>query len=79
MRRNATCGEEPMAIHDSLNVLGGKWKLMILCFLANRIHQTIHFAKLLKEIGSISGKMLRKELRALDPFTSNRNILPIKF
>jgi len=64
--RNATCSEELMAMRDSLDVLGGKWKLMILRFLANRTHQTIHFGKLLKEIGSISAKMLSKELKELE-------------
>jgi DNA-binding HxlR family transcriptional regulator len=64
--REANCSEELMAMRDSLDVLGGKWKLMILRFLTNRTHQTIHFKKMQREIGGISAKMLSKELKELE-------------
>ncbi|WP_306349735.1 winged helix-turn-helix transcriptional regulator [Flavobacterium sp. '19STA2R22 D10 B1'] len=64
--REANCTEELFAMRDSLDVLGGKWKLMILRFLTNRNHQTIHFKKLQREIGGISAKMLSKELKELE-------------
>lgn len=64
--REANCSEELMAMRDSLDVLGGKWKLMILRFLTNRTHQVIHFKKMQREIEGISAKMLSKELKELE-------------
>lgn len=64
--REANCSEELMAMCDSLDVLGGKWKLMILRFLTNRTHQVIHFKKMQREIDGISAKMLSKELKELE-------------
>jgi DNA-binding HxlR family transcriptional regulator len=64
--REANCSEELMAMRDSLDVLGGKWKLMILRLLSIRTHQTIHFKKMQREIGGISAKMLSKELKELE-------------
>ncbi|RED22669.1 HxlR family transcriptional regulator [Flavobacterium cutihirudinis] len=64
--REANCSEELMAMRDSLEVLGGKWKLMILRFLTNRTHQVIHFKKMQREINGISAKMLSKELKELE-------------
>ncbi len=64
--REANCSEELMAMRDSLDVLGGKWKLMILRFLTNRTHQVINFKKMQREINGISAKMLSKELKELE-------------
>lgn len=64
--REANCSEELMAMRDSLDVLGGKWKLMILRFLTNRTHQIINFKKMQREIDGISSKMLSKELKELE-------------
>lgn len=64
--REANCSEELMAMRDSLDVLGGKWKLMILRFLTNRTHQIINFKKMQREINGISAKMLSKELKELE-------------
>ncbi|WP_289662142.1 winged helix-turn-helix transcriptional regulator [Flavobacterium panacagri] len=64
--REANCSEELRAMRDSLDVLGGKWKLMILRFLTNRTHQVIHFKKMQREIDGISAKMLSKELKELE-------------
>lgn len=64
--REANCSEELMAMRDSLDVLGRKWKLMILRFLTNRTHQVIHFKKMQREIDGISAKMLSKELKELE-------------
>ena len=55
-----------MAMRDSLDVLGGKWKLMILRFLTNRTRQVIHFKKMQREIGSVLAKMLSQELKQLE-------------
>lgn len=64
--REANCSEELMAMRDSIEVLGGKWKLMILRFLTNRSHHVIHFKKMQREIDGISAKMLSKELKDLE-------------
>ena len=64
--REANCSEELMAMRDSLDVLGGKWKLMILRFLTNTTHQIINFKKMQREIDGISAKMLSKELKELE-------------
>jgi DNA-binding HxlR family transcriptional regulator len=53
-------------MRDSLDVLGGKWKLMILRYLTNRPDQMIHFKKLERGIEGISAKMLSKELKELE-------------
>ena len=66
IERPATCTEELFAMRDSLDVLGGKWKLMILRYLTNRTDQQIHFKKLQRGIEGISAKMLTKELRELE-------------
>lgn len=66
IERPATCTEELFAMRDSLDVLGGKWKLMILRYLTNRTDQQIHFKKLQRGIEGISAKMLSKELRELE-------------
>lgn len=66
IEREATCTEELFAMRDSLDVLGGKWKLMILRYLTNRVGQSIHFKKLQRGIEGISAKMLSKELKDLE-------------
>ena len=64
--REASCGEELRAMRDALDILGGKWKLMILRYLTNREKQDIHFKKMQREILGISAKVLTKELRDLE-------------
>ncbi|MDQ0065843.1 winged helix-turn-helix transcriptional regulator [Chryseobacterium lathyri] len=66
LEREASCTEELFAMRDSLDVLGGKWKLMILRYLTNRTDQQIHFKKLQRGIDGISAKMLSKELKELE-------------
>ncbi|UWX58961.1 helix-turn-helix transcriptional regulator [Chryseobacterium oranimense] len=66
IEREASCTEELFAMRDSLDVLGGKWKLMILRYLTNRTNQQIHFKKLQRGIDGISAKMLSKELKELE-------------
>ncbi|WP_333663668.1 helix-turn-helix domain-containing protein [Chishuiella changwenlii] len=62
---NATkvCRHNIRAIHDTMDVIGGKWKISIiscLCF------ETMRYSELLKEIEGISGKMLSRELKDLE-------------
>lgn len=50
-------------IEATLNVIGGKWKPMILCLLAN---DTLRYNKIQQLIPEVSPKMLTKQLRELE-------------
>ncbi|MHA4812178.1 winged helix-turn-helix transcriptional regulator [Flavitalea flava] len=65
-RLEATCDQELNAIRDSLEVLGGKWKLRIMRHLKNHHGETNTFKKIQREVEGISAKMLSKELRDLE-------------
>jgi DNA-binding HxlR family transcriptional regulator len=65
-KREATCEQELAAIRDSLEVLGGKWKLRIMRHLNNHIGEKNTFKKIQREIEGISAKMLSKELQDLE-------------
>lgn len=57
------CKHNIRAIHDTFDVIGGKWKISIiacLCF------QPMRYSELLREIEGISGKMLSRELKDLE-------------
>jgi DNA-binding HxlR family transcriptional regulator len=64
--QEASCGEELAAIIDSLEVLGGKWKLRIMRHLNNHAHEKNTFKKIQREVEGISSKMLSKELQDLE-------------
>jgi len=64
--QEATCEQELAAIKDSLEILGGKWKLRIMRQLNNRIAENNTFKKLQREVDGISAKMLSKELQDLE-------------
>jgi DNA-binding HxlR family transcriptional regulator len=61
-----TCEQELNAIRDSLEVLGGKWKLRIMRHLNGRIDEVNTFKKIQRGIEGISAKMLSKELQDLE-------------
>ncbi|RKR80428.1 HxlR family transcriptional regulator [Mucilaginibacter gracilis] len=65
-KKDATCEQELTAIRDSLEVLGGKWKLRIMRHLNNHINENNTFKKMQREIEGISAKMLSKELQELE-------------
>ena len=53
-----------MAVHDSMDVLNGKWKISIIssiCYYNER-----RFSEILNDISGISNKMLSKELKELE-------------
>lgn len=56
-----TCSKTPIGV--TLNVTGGKWKLLILWHLRN---STKRFSTLMKEMEGITQKMLTQELRELE-------------
>ncbi|SRR5690606_7611011 len=60
------CSQNLLAMRDTLEVLGGKWKLLILYYLITRDHQVNTFKKMQREISGISAKMLTKELKDLE-------------
>ncbi|WP_300485056.1 helix-turn-helix domain-containing protein [Flavobacterium sp.] len=64
--RETSCSEELFAIRDSLEILGGKWKLLILIYLKNRQDKLVHFKMMERGIQGISAKMLSKELKELE-------------
>lgn len=57
-----TCAQSRRAIQDTLEVIHGKWKLLILITLENR---PFRFKELVREIG-ITPRMLSKELQELE-------------
>jgi len=64
--QEASCDQELAAIKDSLEILGGKWKLRIMRHLNNQVAEKNTFKKLQREIEGISAKMLSKELQDLE-------------
>ena len=65
-QQEASCEQELAAIKDSLEILGGKWKLRIMRQLNNRVSEKNTFKKLQREVEGISAKMLSKELQDLE-------------
>lgn len=71
------CSGDIMAMLDTLDVLGGKWKLLILHYLLSRAEQNNTFKKIEKDIEGISAKMLSKELKTLEAnLMVSRTVMP---
>ncbi|WP_339071029.1 helix-turn-helix domain-containing protein [Chitinophaga sp. 212800008-4] len=64
--REASCDEELRAMRDCLYVIGGKWKLLILRYLANRQELELNFTRILNDIEGMSPKVLTRELKDLE-------------
>jgi len=62
-KSKASCAMYLRAVHDSLDILGGKWKISIIGALkfGNR-----RFKELQREVNGITAKMLSKELKELE-------------
>ena len=58
-----TCSQKIRAIHDTMDVLSGKWKISIIACL---FFQPLRYSELLREVQGISGKMLSRELKHLE-------------
>ena len=58
------CKKSIMAVHDSMDVLSGKWKITIISALL--YYQKRRFSDLLVDVHGISNKMLSKELKELE-------------
>ncbi len=57
------CPKNMLAIKDAIEVIDGKWKLLILICLSA---ESKRFNQVAKEVEGISDKMLSKELKALE-------------
>jgi DNA-binding HxlR family transcriptional regulator len=73
------CTGDIMAMLDTLDVLGGRWKLLIVHYLILRQGQANTFKKMEKDIEGISAKMLSKELKSLEAnLIVNRTVMNTK-
>lgn len=61
-----TCTQNLLAMRDTLDVLGGKWKLQILHYLTENKNESNTFKKIERGLNGISAKMLSKELKELE-------------
>ncbi len=57
------CNKRIAAVHDTMDVLNGKWKIAILSVLGFGKRR---FSEILKEVDGISGKMLSRELKDME-------------
>lgn len=62
---STVCSQNLLAMRDTLDILGGKWKLQILHYLTANEKENNTFKKIERGIG-ISAKMLSKELKELE-------------
>jgi DNA-binding HxlR family transcriptional regulator len=60
----ARCISELLPTRDTLDLLSGKWKILIIMALA--VKGRSRFMEMVRDIGSITPKMLSKELRDLE-------------
>lgn len=60
---DGTCQAKLRAVHDTLDVLSGKWKIEIITSLSFGKRR---FMELQREVDGIGAKMLSKELRELE-------------
>lgn len=60
--KHSSCGNAQLAIQDTLDVVGGKWKLVLISILRNGKRR---FRELSREAG-ISPRILSKELQELE-------------
>jgi DNA-binding HxlR family transcriptional regulator len=58
--------EVRLSLHDSIYVWGGKWKTLILIYLAMNEKGRNYFLQIKRDTQGISAKMLTKELRDLE-------------
>jgi DNA-binding HxlR family transcriptional regulator len=59
------CHADILAMSDTLEVIGGKWTLLIVHYLITRQQEKNTFRKIQHDIDTISAKVLSKELKKL--------------
>lgn len=57
------CSKHITAVHDTMDVLHGKWKITIISLLGFGKRR---YSEILKEVEGISGKMLSRELKDME-------------
>lgn len=62
--KKVECGKAMMAVRDTMDVLGGKWKFQIIGAL--RMRGKLRFMDLMREVNGVAAKMLSKELQDLE-------------
>src|SRR4249920_3506342 len=73
------CTDDILAMLDTLDALGGRWKLLIVHYLLTRQGESNTFKKMEKDIEGISAKMLSKELKMLEVNKIvHREVMPTK-
>lgn len=60
----AECSKQLLPIRDTLELLSGKWKIIIIMALLQS--KSLRFKELQRELGTITGKVLSKELKDLE-------------
>src|SRR5690554_7695291 len=63
LSNHQACSQRINAIHDTMDVLSGKWKITILSSLGFGKRR---YSEILKEVTGISGKMLSRELKDME-------------
>ncbi len=59
----SNCDKHIAAVHDTMDVLNGKWKITIISLLGFGKRR---YSEILKEVKGISGKMLSRELKDME-------------
>lgn len=59
----AQCSQHMMAVQDAMDILSGKWKIMIIGSLS---FGKKRFMELIRDVNGIGAKMLSKELKDLE-------------
>lgn len=73
------CTSDILSIQDTLEILGGKWKMLLLHYLITRERENNTFKKMEKDMDGISAKMLSKELKSLEENKLvSREVMPTK-
>ena len=73
------CTDDILAMLDTLDALGGRWKMLIVHYLLTRQGEPNTFKKMEKDIEGISAKMLSKELKMLEVNKIvHREVMPTK-
>ncbi|SFW77841.1 transcriptional regulator, HxlR family [Chitinophaga sancti] len=57
------CMKRVRAIDDTLHILGGKWKVILIAHLC---YKPMRYSELLKDLNGIAGKVLSRELKDLE-------------
>lgn len=64
MHDQKACQQTHLAIRDTMEIIGGKWKIQIVGTLL--LHGKMRFMDLLRNVDGIGAKMLSKELQHLE-------------